>query len=79
MHFYFDMYANIMKGLKLHLQWFKIFFNYQFCRERKEMWGMVGGERKRERERERDMLFHSFMHLLVASCMCPDQGLNLQP
>ena len=25
------------------------------------------------------MLFHSFTHSVVASCMCPDQGLDLQP
>ena len=40
--------------------------------------------RERERERERDMdlldsLFHSFMHLLASSYMCPDRGPNSQP
>ena len=30
------------------------------------------------RERERDLLFHLLMHSLVASCMCPDRGPNLQ-
>ena len=29
-------------------------------------------------ERERDLLFHLFIHLLFASCMCPDWRLNLQ-
>ena len=37
-----------------------------------------------ERERKGDsknidMSFHLFMHSLVASCTCPDQGLNPQP
>ena len=36
-------------------------------------------ETERERERERDLLFHLFLHSLVDSCMCPDQGLNPQP
>ena len=35
-------------------------------------------ERKGERERNLDLLFHSFMHLLVDSCRCPDWGSNLQ-
>ena len=35
-------------------------------------------ERKGERERNLDLLFHSFMHLLVDSCRCPDGGSNLQ-
>ena len=34
---------------------------------------------KRERERDVNLLFHLFMHSLVASCMCPDQGSNPQP
>ena len=39
---------------------------------------------ERERERERDMdlldsLFHSFMHLLASSYMCPDRWPNSQP
>ena len=39
------------------------------------------GERKGEGEGEKhtDLLFHFFMHSLVISFMCPDQGLNLQP
>ena len=40
-------------------------------------------EREKEREREReggmDLLFHFFMHKLVASCTCPDWRPNLQP
>ena len=32
-----------------------------------------------ERERNIDLLSHLFMHSLVASCMYPDQRLNLQP
>ena len=32
-----------------------------------------------ERERNVDLLFHLLIHSLVASCMCPDQGSNLQP
>ena len=38
-----------------------------------------GRERGREREIVIDLLFHLFTHLLVDSCMGPDQGLNLQP
>ena len=34
----------------------------------------VGG-----RERNMDLLLHLFMHSLVDSCRCPDQGLNPQP
>ena len=40
-------------------------------------------ERQRDRKRERyiyiSLPFHPFMHSKVDSCMCPDQGLNLQP
>ena len=36
-------------------------------------------ERETERERNIDLLFCLFMHPLVDSYMCPDQGLNLQP
>ena len=32
-----------------------------------------------ERERDINLLFHLFMHSLVASCMGPDPGSNLQP
>ena len=50
-----------------------------------DLWG-EGREREREREKERKkeyekmngLLFHLFMHSLVDSYMCPDQGLNLQ-
>ena len=35
-------------------------------------------ERKRERERNINLLFHLFMHSLVASHMCPDLGRNTQ-
>ena len=36
-------------------------------------------ERKEGRERDSniDLLFHLFMHSLVASCMCPDRGIEL--
>ena len=34
--------------------------------------------RDREEEREIEVLFHLFMHALVASRMCPDQGWNPQ-
>ena len=42
------------------------------------------GERETERERERErkkernisLLFHLFMHSLVDSCMCHDQGIQ---
>ena len=30
-------------------------------------------------DRHTNLLLHLFMHSLVDSCMCPDQGLNLQP
>ena len=33
----------------------------------------------KERKRNIDLLFHLFMHSLVDSGMCPDQGLNSQP
>ena len=33
---------------------------------------------ERERERNINLLFHLFMHSLVDSCRCPDQGWNLQ-
>ena len=35
---------------------------------------------QRGRGRRRNILwFHLFMHSVIASCMCPDQGSNLQP
>ena len=44
------------------------FFNFfKFILERDEVEG------------ERDLLFHLFMHSLVDSCLCPDQGSNPQP
>ena len=43
------------------------FFYLLICRKR-------GKERKSEKERHTDLLFHLFMHSLVDSCMCPDQG-----
>ena len=33
----------------------------------------------REKEKDINSLLHLFIHSLVASCMCPDQGWNLQP
>ena len=36
-------------------------------------------EREGEGEKEFELLFHLFMYSFVASCMCPDWGLNLQP
>ena len=39
-----------------------------------------GGEMERDGEREGNIdLFHLFVHSLVDSYMCPDQGLNPQP
>ena len=38
-----------------------------------------GGGMKRGGKRNMDVLFHLFIHSLVDSCTCPDQGLNLQP
>ena len=35
--------------------------------------------RERKEERNINLLLHLYMHLLVDSHMCPDQGLNLQP
>ena len=32
-----------------------------------------------EKERDMDLMLHPFMHSLVASWMCPDQGSNPQP
>ena len=34
-------------------------------------------ERERERERDINLLFHLFMHSLVASYMCPDWKLYI--
>ena len=61
------------KILKLYI--LKTFTDFRE-RERKGGWegGGEGG-----RERDIDLLFHLVMHLLVASCMCSDQRLNLQP
>ena len=43
----------------------------------------MGGKSGEEREREREVCCsrsaHLYIHLLVDSCMCPDQGLNPQP
>ena len=38
-----------------------------------------GCQGERERDIDSNLLFHLFMHLLVDSYMCPDQGLNLRP
>ena len=35
--------------------------------------------RETERKKHQFLLFHLFMHSLVDSCMCPDQGWNPQP
>ena len=40
---------------------------------------ILGREKGRGRERSSDLLFHLFMHSFVDSCMCPDQGLKVQP
>ena len=56
----------------------KLILEREEGRGREVGWG--GRERKRQRERERerererniDLLFHLFMHSLVASCMCPE-------
>ena len=34
---------------------------------------------RRERKKKHQLLFHLFMHALVASCMCPDGRLNPHP
>ena len=52
-------------GTKLFL-----FYFIDFFRERE------GGSK---REKNINLLFHVLMHSLVDSCMCPDQGSNLQP
>ena len=39
---------------------------------------LIFRERRAGGKRNIDLLFHLFMHSLVASCMCPDQGSNLQ-
>ena len=58
--------------LKNITKYIKSFFNLLILeRERKR--------KGRQRERNLDLLFHLFMHLLVDSFMCPDQGSNLQP
>ena len=49
-----------------------LFKNYLRERERKE-----GGETERKGKRNIDLLLNLFMHLMVASYMCPDQRLNL--
>ena len=46
----------------------------------KKIFLLIDFEREGEREIENiDLLFHLFMHSLVDSCVCPDQGMNLQP
>ena len=59
-------------------------FNLNFFIGFREKKGGGRGKREEEgreggRERNNDLLFHLFMHSLVASCICPDQGSNLQP
>ena len=52
---------------------FNLFLNLLILeRERKE----GGRGREKEKEKDIDLLFQLFMHSLVASCMCPDQGSN---
>ena len=53
---------------------FFVFYLLSLEGEREEVG--EGGERKRERERDINLLFHLFMYLLHASCMCSDQRLN---
>ena len=54
-----------------------LFYLLIFLRERE---GNLGREREREREKETSvLLFHLCIYSLVASCMRPDQGWNLQP
>ena len=38
----------------------------------------LGTEEEKKREKNTNLLFHLLTHPLVESCMCPDQGLNLQ-
>ena len=46
----------------------------------KKIFLLIDFEREGEREIENiDLLFHLFMHSLVDSCVCPDQGWNPQP
>lgn len=47
----------------------------QFCKK-KYLWIL---EREGEQARNIDLLPQLFMHPLAASCMCPNQGLLLQP
>ena len=46
------------------------FFNF------KKLIDVLG--RGREKKKNIDLLFHLFMHSLVASCMCPDLGISGQ-
>ena len=49
-----------------------IFFKFLFIDFREKAREEVG-------ERETDLLFYLFIHSLLDSCMCPDQGLKPQP
>ena len=52
------------------------YFKFLFIDFRESEEGM---EEERERKKTVNLLFHLFMHSLVASCMCPHLGSNLQP
>ena len=74
----------IIKGISTKIRDFQSYIGYYYLlilftdfRERKE-----GGERRRGKkgkERGINLLFHLLMYSLVDSCMCSDQGSNLQP
>ena len=51
--------------------------NFFLCIDMREREG-EGREKGGESERNINLLFHLFLHSLVASFMCPDQGWNPQ-
>ena len=64
--------ASVDHSPSITLLFYKILFI-----DFREMRG--GKEGEKARERNIDLFFHLFMYSLVASCMCPDWRLNLQP
>ena len=73
-----------MKSINESLLTLLFFFNVDLLILEREEGGEKEREteRKREKKREKDtmsLLFHLFMYSFVASCMCPEQGSNLQP